>query len=201
MPCSHRSHASLRWCWRCPAARTRPHCSGSRRVGVNGSKRAPKLIAVTIDHALRKESAREALAVKRLATKLKVEHRTLRWTGAKPKTGIQEAARNARYRLLAVAARKAGAEHILTAHTHDDQAETVLFRLMRGSGLSGLRGMALESPLSPDLADKAKLVIARPLLAVAQIPAARDPRGRKNPLRRPIPRTATRASPGLGCAS
>src|SRR5262245_57725533 len=54
-------------------------------------KRGPKLIAVTVDHGLRKESAREALAVKRLATKLKVEHRTLRWTGTKPKTAIQEA--------------------------------------------------------------------------------------------------------------
>src|SRR5215217_1960023 len=74
-------------------------------------KRGPKLIAVTIDHGLRKESAREALAVKRLVTTLKIEHRTLRWTGAKPKTGIQEAARNARYRLLAEAAKKAGAQH------------------------------------------------------------------------------------------
>src|SRR3954465_9633023 len=64
-------------------------------------KHGPKLIAVTVDHGLRKESARDALAVKRLAKKLKVEHRTLRWMGAKPKTGIQEAARNARYRLLA----------------------------------------------------------------------------------------------------
>ena len=60
----------------------------------------PKLIAVTVDHGLREESAREALAVKRLASKLKVEHRTLRWTGRKPKSGIQEAARMARYRLL-----------------------------------------------------------------------------------------------------
>ena len=101
-------------------------------------KHGPKLIAVTIDHGLREESAREALAVKRLAKKLKVEHRTLRWTGAKPKTGIQEAARAARYRLLADAARKAGARHILTAHTLDDQAETVLFRLARGSGISGI---------------------------------------------------------------
>src|SRR5947199_6355953 len=71
-------------------------------------KHGPKLIAVTIDHGLRAESAREALGVKRLARKLKVEHRTLRWTGRKPKTGIQQAARTARYRLLAEAARKAG---------------------------------------------------------------------------------------------
>jgi tRNA(Ile)-lysidine synthase len=106
-----------------------------------------KLVAVTVDHGLRKESAREALAVKRLAKRLKVEHRTLRWTGRKPKTGIQEAARNARYRLLAEAASKAGATTIATAHTLDDQAETILFRMARGSGISGLRGIARLSTI------------------------------------------------------
>ena len=50
-------------------------------------KRAPKLIAITIDHGLRPESAREAAAVKRLARRLGVPHRTLRWRGKKPKTG------------------------------------------------------------------------------------------------------------------
>ena len=103
---------------------------------------APKLLAITIDHGLRAESAREAAAVKRLARQLGVPHRTLRWRGVKPKTGLQEAARIARYRLLAEAAARAGYEHILTAHTLDDQAETVLFRLARGSGLTGLAGMA-----------------------------------------------------------
>jgi tRNA(Ile)-lysidine synthase len=110
-------------------------------------KRGPTLIAVTVDHGLRLESAREALAVKRLARKLGVTHRTLRWIGTKPKTGIQQAAREARYRLLADAACKVGARHILTAHTLDDQAETVLFRLARGSGIAGLRGMASQASL------------------------------------------------------
>ena len=89
----------------------------------------PKLVAVTVDHGLRKESRREALAVARLARKLKIAHRTLRWNGRKPATGLQEAARAARYRLLGDAARKAGAAHIVTAHTLDDQAETVLIRM------------------------------------------------------------------------
>src|SRR5437868_7376569 len=56
-------------------------------------KRGPKLVAVTIDHGLRPESAREARDVGRLAHKLGVTHRTLRWPGKKPTTGIQEAAR------------------------------------------------------------------------------------------------------------
>ncbi len=114
-------------------------------------KRAPKLIAVTVDHGLRAESAREAAAVKRLARSLGIEHRTLRWTGAKPTTGLQEAARAARYRLLNDVARKVGAPLILTAHTLDDQAETVLIRLTRGSGLTGLGAMQRISaaPLAP----------------------------------------------------
>ena len=131
-------------------------------------KRAPKLIAVTIDHGLRAEAVREAAAVKRLARRLGVAHRTLRWRGKKPNTGLQEAARIARYRLLAETAAGAGYAHILTAHTLDDQAETVLFRLARGSGLMGLAGMAQASPL-PVGADRMGFLL-RPLL---HIPKAR----------------------------
>src|SRR5581483_2962581 len=80
-----------------------------------GLSRGPRLIAVTIDHGLRAEAAREAREVKAQARRLDVEHRTLRWTGTKPKTGVPAAARVERYRLLAQAARSAGATHILTA--------------------------------------------------------------------------------------
>ena len=157
-------------------------------------KHGPKLIAVTIDHGLRKESVREALAVKRLAGTLGVSHRTLRWTGRKPMTGIQEAARMARYRLLADAARKAGASAILAAHTLDDQAETVLFRLARGSGLTGLRGMTRVTPL-PASQNRAPALI-RPLLGIpksrllatlraAKIPFADDPSNRNPRFARP----------------
>jgi tRNA(Ile)-lysidine synthase len=127
-------------------------------------KRGPKLLAVTVDHGLRAEAKREAAAVKRLARRLGVPHRTLRWGGRKPKTGLQEAARIARYSLLAQAALRAGYDHILTAHTLDDQAETVLFRLARGSGLTGLAGMAHASavPIGGDTA----VFLVRPLLRV-----------------------------------
>jgi len=162
-------------------------------------ERPPKLIAVTVDHGLRQEAAREALAVKRLAKKLQVAHATLRWTGKKPKTGIQEAARNARYRLLAQAAHRAGAAYILTAHTQDDQAETVLFRLMRGSGVAGLRGMAFGAPLPPAQGGKRGkhgLYVSRPLLPVpksrliatlvaSRIPFADDPSNRDPRFTRP----------------
>jgi tRNA(Ile)-lysidine synthase len=129
-------------------------------------KHPPKLIAVTIDHGLRPQSAREATAVKRLSRRLGVPHRTLRWRGKKPKTGLQEAARNARYRLLAEAAARAGYDHILTAHTLDDQAETVLFRLARGSGLTGLSAMAHAAaiPAGREMA----IFLVRPLLRVAK---------------------------------
>jgi tRNA(Ile)-lysidine synthase len=127
-------------------------------------KRAPKLLAVTVDHGLRPEARREAATVKRLARRLGVPHRTLRWRGVKPKTGLQEAARIARYSLLAEAAVRAGYEHILTAHTLDDQAETVLLRLARGSGLTGLAGMAHASAL-PVGAETA-IFLVRPLLRI-----------------------------------
>ena len=93
----------------------------------------------------------------------------MRWRGAKPATGLQEAARDARYRLLARAARKAAkADHVLTAHTLDDQAETVLIRLARGSGLTGLAAMAHASPLP--VGDGEAIMLVRPLL---DIPKAR----------------------------
>jgi len=122
-------------------------------------RQGPRLVAVTVDHGLRPEAANEARVVKRLAGHIGVEHCTVRWLGPKPSTGIQEAARYHRYRLLAAAARRVGARHILTAHTRDDQAETVLFRLARGSGLTGLGGMTRISACED-------VVVVRPFLAV-----------------------------------
>lgn len=120
-----------------------------------------RIAAATVDHGLRPESAAEAETVATLAAKLRVPHQILLWTGPKPSTRLQERAREARYRLLVEHARKIGADAIATAHHADDQAETVLFRLIRGSGLAGLGGME-------GLSLRDGVTIARPLLGVAK---------------------------------
>jgi tRNA(Ile)-lysidine synthase len=123
--------------------------------------RAPRLAAATIDHGLRKESADEATAVGVLCARLGVPHRVLLWQGDKPTSRIQERARAARYALLGAHARGIGAQAIVTAHHLDDQAETALFRLLRGSGVGGLRAMAAS-------ADRDGVALLRPLLGVAK---------------------------------
>ena len=113
----------------------------------------------------------------------------MRWTGDKPSRGVPAAARDARYRLLAKAARAARASHVLTAHTRDDQAETLLMRLLRGSGIAGLSAMARES-------ERDGIRLVRPLLDVpksrliatlnrAKIAFADDPTNRDTAFTRP----------------
>ena len=118
-----------------------------------------RIEAATVDHGLRPESADEAKAVAKLCARLKVGHRVLQWKGVKPTSRLQERAREARYRLLVDHAKAIGADAVVTAHHADDQAETVLFRLLRGSGVAGLRGMDLMSA-------RDGMTIARPLMGL-----------------------------------
>lgn len=100
------------------------------------------LQAVTVDHGLRPGAAEEATAVARLAGRLGLGHATLCWEGGDRQGNLQDAARNARRTLIAGWARERGIATVLLGHTADDQAETVLMRLARGSGVDGLSGMA-----------------------------------------------------------
>jgi tRNA(Ile)-lysidine synthase len=112
------------------------------------------VIILTVDHGLRPESGAEATWIKGEAARLGFRHETLVWQGPKPTTGIQVAAREARYEMMAryieselreaqskSQGRQLPERSIVTAHHQDDQAETLLMRLARGSGIDGLTGM------------------------------------------------------------
>lgn len=121
-----------------------------------------RLDAVTVDHGLRPESAAEAEQVGRWLARLPgVTHRTLPWSGPKPESGIQAAARAARYRLLAGYCRDAGILHLCVAHHRDDQIETHRLRAGHGSTPLGLAGMSALRCL-----DGVRLL--RPLLGIAK---------------------------------
>jgi tRNA(Ile)-lysidine synthase len=104
----------------------------------------PPMAVATVNHGLRAGAAAEAHLVAGQAARLGLTSKTLVWTGDKPATGIQEAARAARYALLISEAKRLGLSHLVTAHHADDQAETVLMRLVSGSGIGGLGGMRQE---------------------------------------------------------
>ncbi|WP_018181291.1 tRNA lysidine(34) synthetase TilS [Kaistia granuli] len=119
----------------------------------------PALLVLTVDHGLRPESAEEARLVGRVAARYQLPFQGLSWAGPAPAAGVEAAARAARYRLLIDAARAAGATHLVTAHHRDDQAETFLMRLARGSGVYGLAAMAVD-------VDRGGVHLVRPLLDI-----------------------------------
>ena len=130
---------------------------------------APRFIAATIDHGWRAEAAEEARWVADLAARFGVPHHVLTWTGAKPETGRQDAARNARYRLLTDLVADLdlpGPVAIATGHHGDDQAETFLMRLARGSGVDGLSAMSPSRPLQDPEGRRTDLHLVRPFLSV-----------------------------------
>ena len=139
----------------------------------------PRLHVYTVDHGLRPESAAEAAMVVREAEALGLVARILRWEGDKPATGIQAAARVARYGLIAEAMARDGVELVATAHHLADQAETVLMRLAHGSGIDGLRGMTRLSfvegceVVRPLLSVRPELL--REVVSMAGLAPAEDP--------------------------
>jgi len=119
---------------------------------------------LTVDHGLRDNSAADARKVSGWAKRAGLKAIALRWTGPRPKSDIEAAAREARYRLMGKHVRKKKLTALYVGHTRDDQAETFLLRLMRGSGLDGLAAMRAVAPYPlPGYRD---LCIVRPLLAL-----------------------------------
>ncbi len=134
----------------------------------------PRLMVLTVDHGLRPGSAEDAAWVASRAEAAGLPCRILHWEGEKPKQGIQAAARAARYRLMHEALIEEARPYdklqrlLLTAHHQEDQAETFLMRLARGSGIDGLSAMQsralLQTPPTPEGAYAARLELRRPLL-------------------------------------
>ena len=117
------------------------------------------LTALIVDHGLSEGSTAAADRTRRRLAERNIASAMLRWEGPKPETGIQAAAREARYRLLGDWCAANGVLHLLTAHHENDQAETVLLRLAAGSGLDGLAAM-------PPIQETRWGRILRPLLGV-----------------------------------
>lgn len=118
-----------------------------------------KIVALTVNHGLRAGAAKEAEYVAQVMRRYGIEHHILEWIGDKPKTGVEEAARVARYSLMKRWCNEHQINVLLVAHHLRDQAETFLMRLQRGSGLSGLCSMR-------EVSDFEGLKIARPLLGI-----------------------------------
>lgn len=120
-----------------------------------------RVIALTVEHGLRTASSAEAELVQAWMNEAGIEHHILEWEGEKPTSNIQASAREARYEILVKWCRENAVLHLLTAHHLDDQAETFLLRLQRGSGVDGLSAMPL-------IISQQGVRILRPLLSVTK---------------------------------
>lgn len=128
-------------------------------------KLAPPLV-LTVDHGLRPGSANDAKTVAAWAKQAGLKTTVLSWHGSKPKAGIEAAAREARYDLMGAWLTKKKISALFVGHTQDDQAETFLLRLARGSGLDGLAAMQVRAPWP--VPAFAQLAVARPLLSFSR---------------------------------
>jgi tRNA(Ile)-lysidine synthase len=128
------------------------------------ARRLAAPIVLTVDHGLVPGSSKAAKKVVAWARKAGLETRALVWKGPKPKGDVEAEAREARYRLMGQALRREKIGALYVGHTRDDQAETFLLRLGRGSGLDGLAAMRPHAPYP--VAEFNELALVRPLLEV-----------------------------------
>jgi len=126
-------------------------------------RRGGTISALSVDHGLREGSGAEIKQLGKWLAARGIDQTVLRWKGDKPGTGLQAAARAARYDLLGQWCRETGVLHLLLGHHLEDQAETFLLRLGSASGIDGLAGMA-------SIVEKSHMRLLRPLL---NIPKAR----------------------------
>ena len=107
-----------------------------------------KIHVASVDHGLRPDAAMECAHVKDLAASLGLPHQTLKWNGGDRARNLQSEARKARYELLCAYAGTLNCHDLVVAHHRDDQAETLLMRLIRGSGVTGLGAMRRKADLT-----------------------------------------------------
>ena len=119
------------------------------------------LRAFIVDHALRAESAAEAATTKERLGALDIPADILKWEHGVVTSRLHITARRARYELITKACKNAGISHLLLAHQREDQAETIVMRLAKGSGIDGLAGIAVASM-------KDGVHVLRPLLAISK---------------------------------
>lgn len=121
-------------------------------------------VVLTVDHGLQQGSKANARKVVRWANAAGMKAHVLTWSGIKPKSDIEAAARAARYRLMAEWCEARGIDALYAGHTRDDQAETFLLRLARGSGLDGLAAMRRIADYP--LAEHPRIALVRPLIGL-----------------------------------
>tara|TARA_X000000368_G_C22994878_1_gene696142 strand:- start:206 stop:1273 length:1068 start_codon:yes stop_codon:yes gene_type:complete len=117
-----------------------------------------KIHVLIVDHNIRKDSYKEAVKVKKILKKRKISSVILRWKGKIRQSNIQKNARNLRYLLISKYCLKKKIKYLMTAHHGDDQIENFFIRLFRGSGLTGLSSMPMNTKFNK------KLKIVRPFL-------------------------------------
>ena len=117
---------------------------------------------LTVDHDLRKDSRKEANLVMQNAKKIGFKCKILKWKGLKPTSGIQEAARRSRYDMMLSWCKENNVKKLFLAHHMDDQVETFLMRLSKGSGIDGLSSMSKKS-------NKENINIIRPFLEIPKV--------------------------------